>query len=540
MRNVIRIVLAVAAILVVAAVCLPFLVSANHFKPMLEANLTKALGREVSIGDLKLSVLSGGVSADDLAIADDPALSRGPFVGAKSLTVGVELWTLATTRKLVVRSLVIDQPEVTLLQSDSGAWNFSTMGKPAPHAGTGARLVLASYGDAPAAGSAASSDLNLGVQLLKISGGRISVGKTSGKQKPLALENVEIQVQDFSSASAFPFSFSAKVAGGGTIKLDGKAGPIDSGNVDLTPAAIALDVAALNLAATPLAAQSPGLAGIVSFHGTGNSAGGRVMIAANLKAEHLKLATDGQPAKPVLEFDFALAHDLVKHGGALQRGDLHIGSGLAHLTGTYREKGDTDVLGMKFSGAQMPVPELAALLPPLAIKLPAGSSLQGGTATANFTVEGPADKLVTTGSLALNKTRLAGFDLGAKMSAIEQLAGMKGGPDTDIETFASDLRMAPEGIAVTNLHFLAPAIGELSGGGTVSPADALDFKMSATLHTSGAVAILSKAAVPFRIEGTEENPIFKADAKALVKSEVQSLKQNPGSLMNLFGRKKKP
>jgi AsmA protein len=409
----------------------------------------------------------------------------------------------------------------------------------------GGRLALASYGDAPAAyGSAAGGNLNLSVQLLKITGGRFSVGKVGGGRKPLALEDVAIQVRDFSSASAFPFSFSAKVGGGGAIKIDGKAGPIDAGNVVMTPVEIALDVTALDLAATPMAAQSPGLAGLASFHGTANSAGGRVTIAATLKAEHLRLAKDGRPAKPVVEFDFALAHDMAKHGGELERGDLHVGTALAHLTGTYQERGDVEVLEMKFLGARMPVPELAELLPPLAIKLPSGSSLEGGAATANFTVAGPVDKLVIAGSVALNKTRLAGFDLGAKMSAIETLAGIKGGPDTDIESLAADLRMAPEGIAVTNLHFLAPAIGELSGSGTVSPADALDFKMSATLHTSGAAALVGKAAVPFRIEGTEESPVFKADTKALAASAAQAIKQNPGKaasgLLNLLGRRKKP
>lgn len=69
----------------------------------------------MSIGDLKLSILSGGVSADDLAIADDPAFSGGPFVRAKSLKVGVELWTPATSR--------------------------STMGAPPAHAGMGAPLA---------------------------------------------------------------------------------------------------------------------------------------------------------------------------------------------------------------------------------------------------------------------------------------------------------------------------------------------------------------------------------------------------------------
>jgi AsmA protein len=51
--------------------------------------LTAALGRQVKVGNLSLSLLSGGVTADNISIADDPAFSKTPFVQAKSLNVGV-------------------------------------------------------------------------------------------------------------------------------------------------------------------------------------------------------------------------------------------------------------------------------------------------------------------------------------------------------------------------------------------------------------------------------------------------------------------
>jgi AsmA protein len=543
MRKIVRIVGILLALLFVVLISLPFLVSANQFKPMLESSLTKALGRQVTVGNLTLSILSGGVAADDLAIADDPAFSRGPFVQAKSLKLAVELWPLIFSRKLNVTGLLIDQPQVALIQSAAGDWNFSTLGGQTAHAGAAPAVVPAPVAAPPATPApAGKGSLDLSVQLVRITKGRFSMGKTIGHDKPLALEDVDIQVRDFSSASSFPFSFSAKVAGGGGIKLEGKAGPINSGDVTMTPLSLTLDVAGLDLAATPLAAQAPGLAGLISFHGSGNSAGGRLTIDAKLSVERLKLAKNGTPARRTLEFDFARAHDLRKQGGALQRGNLHIGAAQASLTGTYAEHGDSTTLSMKFSGPKMPVPELAELLPPMGIALPNGSSLQGGTATAGFTAEGPVDRLVTSGSLGLNNTRLAGFDLGKKMSLIESLAGINGGPNTDIEALTADVRMAPEGIAVQNIHFLAPAIGELTGGGTISPANALDFKMRATVHTSGAAAILSKTAVPFFIQGTAQDPAFKPDVKSLA---AETAKQNAGKaatglLNNLLGRKKKP
>ena len=114
MKRIALIVGALVALLLVAALALPFLIDPNSFRPMLESRLTQALGREVKLGDLKLSILSGSVTANDLSIADDPAYSRTPFVQAKSLAIGVELWPLIASRQLHVTGLTIDQPAITL------------------------------------------------------------------------------------------------------------------------------------------------------------------------------------------------------------------------------------------------------------------------------------------------------------------------------------------------------------------------------------------------------------------------------------------
>src|SRR6478609_3737220 len=118
---------AVLVLLLLAAAALPFLIDPNTFRPMLEARLSQALGREVKLGELKLSILSGSVTANDLSIADDPAYSRTPFVQAKSLAIGVEVWPLIASRKLHVTGLSIDAPAITLIQSPNGDWNFSKL-----------------------------------------------------------------------------------------------------------------------------------------------------------------------------------------------------------------------------------------------------------------------------------------------------------------------------------------------------------------------------------------------------------------------------
>src|SRR6266849_5837371 len=119
----------VAALLFVILLSAPFWIDANTFRPMLEADLSDALGRDVKLGDLKLAVFSGAVTANDLSVADDPLFNRTPFVRAKSLKLAIELWPLLFSHKLNVTGLTIDQPEITLMQAPSGDWNFSKLGR---------------------------------------------------------------------------------------------------------------------------------------------------------------------------------------------------------------------------------------------------------------------------------------------------------------------------------------------------------------------------------------------------------------------------
>ena len=63
MKRIALIVGGLFALLLVSALALPFLIDPNSFRPMLESRLTQVLGREVKLGELKLSILSGSVTA---------------------------------------------------------------------------------------------------------------------------------------------------------------------------------------------------------------------------------------------------------------------------------------------------------------------------------------------------------------------------------------------------------------------------------------------------------------------------------------------
>ena len=526
------------AVVILAVLALPFLINANQFRPVLEERLTAALGREVKIGDLKISVFSGGAAASEVTIADDPAFGKEPFVRAQALAVGVELWPLIFSRQLKVTSLTIDQPQIALIQNGAGDWNFSSLGgkagSPAPPPG-------------PAAAGGGATDLS--VKLVKISKGRLSLSNAT-KSKARTLENVNIELKDFSADSSFPFSLEAEVAGGGTVKLTGKAGPIRQASVIETPFDGSLAIARLDLAGSGFAQPSSGIAGLVSIDGSAASNGRVVNIRGKLKGENLKLSKSGTPAKRAVEIELALAHDLARNGGTLERSTIHIGAAQANLSGTYRLNEDSPVINLKLAGPKMDLTELATILPALDVVLPAGSTLTKGTLSVDLASQGPVDALVTAGSIQASDVRLDNFDLGSKFKTFQQLSGIQADPRTTIQSLSANVTVSPQGTGVRDLKLVAPAVGELTGAGTISPQHALNFQMRATVKSSShvltALGQKSDVAIPFSVTGTSSDPSFRPDVKGAAKETLQQYTKDPSKaidaakgIMDLFKRKPK-
>jgi AsmA protein len=535
--------LKIAAIVIVAgvlllAIGLPFLLDANRFKPELESELSKVLVRDVKVGDLNLSILSGSVAAADLAISEDPGFGSTPFLRAKSLSVGVELMPLILSRRLNVTGITIDAPEIALLQSPAGIWNFSTLGS------TGGSKTGGKPAASPpvATASSGASPLELSVKSVKITNGRLTLGRTgSSGRKPLILESVAVSVQDFASATQFPFSVSAKVAGGGDIKLDGNAGPIHASDASMTPFNVTLKINGLDLAGSGLNSMAPDVAGLLALDGTSASDGTTVRVKGRLKAERLKLMKTGTASHTPVELDFENEHRLRKNSGVIRSAVVHIGKSQAALTGTYAEHPDSTDLKLNLTGSNMAATDLASLLPAFGVALPAGSSIQGGTLNVKLQSEGPADKLVTTGNLALADVRLAGFDLGKNMVTVEKLAGIKTSPDMDIQTAATNVRIAPDGIATQDIELVVKGFGGITGQGTISPSDLLNFKMNATVQASGLASTLGNLSVPFVVEGSSSKPVFKPDVNAITNAQLKKVESKASTILNgLLGGKKKP
>lgn len=539
MKRLLKILAIVVVLLIVVAIAIPFLIDANTFKPRLESELTSVLGRDVKVGNLSLSLLSGSVGADNIAIADDPKFSNSPFVQAKSLTVGVEMIPLIFSKTLNVTEITLNQPEISLVKSENGElWNFSSLGGNNTAAPKPANAAPASSSPTPApSNSSAGSNPNLSVSKLNVTDGRLTVSQQGSNSKPRVYDKVNIEVQNFSFASSFPFQMTADLPAGGSMNLSGHAGPINAENAAATPLDAKISVQKMNLAASGFIDPAAGIAGVADLDGTVTSDGHEAKTNGTVKITGLQVVQKGSPAGKEVDLAFAVAHNLAKETGEITRGDVSMGKAVAHLTGSYDSHGKVTSVNLKLNGQGMPVDDLEAMLPAVGVVLPPKATLKGGNLNITMASSGQVDKLVSAGTVRLENSTLANFDLGSKMSAISALSGKNTGNDTTIQNFSSDVRMAPEGTQANNINLTIPAIGVLTGGGTVSPSNELAFKMKADVGGMG---------IPFGVQGTTSDPKFTPDVKGLATGLLQNAlggkgnanQQNPVSnVMGLFKKK---
>jgi AsmA protein len=527
---------AVVVLLVVIALILPLFINANTFKPTLESDLTGALGRKVEIGNISLSILSGSVSVDSLSVADDPAFSHAPFLTAKQLSAGVAIFPLIFSKRLEVKSFTISDPQVTLLRSPSGRWNYSSLGSAnsansstASHASqtAGSQQPSTQSSSGPQSSSPSSAANSLSVGELRLTNGTMTVG-TVGSNKNRRYEDVDFEASNVSYTVQFPFQLSAKTPGGGSIKLDGKAGPINQTDASLTPFSATLAVQNLDLGSTGFIDPSSGVGGIAGFDGTLASDGHEMISKGTAKAEKLRLAPNASPATVPVDVDYATTYDLQNSTGKLSDGRIHIGKAVANLDGTYNAAGATTTVDMKMAGKAMPVPDLEGVLPAVGVKLPSGASLQSGALDLSLAIAGPVDKPVIGGPVNLSNAKLAGFDLMGKLGALASFAGIgkKGSADTEIQTLSANLRVDPAGTRAQNINLVVPSIGSMTGNGTVSPAGQLDCHMVAKLGANNLAGVATTAlssftgggtnnGIPFKITGTTSAPVFMPDLSGM-------------------------
>src|SRR5579875_60306 len=229
--------------------------------------------------------------------------------------------------------------------------------------------------------------------------------------------------------------------------------------------------------------------------------------------------------------------------------------GKINLNGNLGPIGNSDGNHIPFEGRSraenVPAEDVQNLLAVLGYVLPSGSNLKGGTIDADLTLRGPLDRFVAEGPVKLSGVTLAGFSLASKLATALGQAGAPTGNDTLIQIAEGALRYGPQGVDARNLNVQIASVGSVVGDGTISPTNALNFRLVAKLSGASPLAqftqlpIFSKSGgIPFRVQGTASDPKIMPDIAGLNNTPLNQLKiPQSGKLGGILGgllKKKKP
>jgi AsmA protein len=559
-----KILLIVVVLVVAVAAAIPLFVDANTFRPVIDRQLSRTFGRSVKFGDLSLSVFSRSLVAKDLSVADDPSFSAAPFVTAKEVRIGVSLRRLIFSHEVDLRDLEIESPQITVIRASNGAWNFSSVGHRAAM-GAPAGGGVAESAASEMSKSTAAALPEFVVDHMAVEDGRVVFSTGPGHGQAAVYDHVNITARDFAFALQFPFEFSADLPAGGSINASGHLGPINDADAAATPGEAQITIKSFDPVGAGFLDPEDGLSFSADLDVHSAFDGQTFTTKGAVHIENLKLRKDAAAAPKPLDLAYSGTHRVREYSGQIDDAAIKVGDAEIHVNGTYRAMAlsatgapsapgakdssgavslEVPELNLKLAGQNLPIDELQSLMTAAAVRLPNGSKLKGGMLSMNLAVAGPAKSLIITGPIAVDNTRLVGFDVSSKIHGIATLSGVKTGDTTEIEKLHFNVRATNGGIVADGIYAVIPAMGELNGSGTISAANQLDFSLVAKVSSASGlgkvgVSLFSvlnggsgkKSGVPLRITGTPDEPYIVADVGGVFQKTT-----NP--ITSLFGKKK--
>jgi hypothetical protein len=108
--------------------------------------------------------------------------------------------------------------------------------------------------------------------------------------------------------------------------------------------------------------------------------------------------------------------------------------------------------------------------------------------------------------------------------------------DTQIQRLTSNINYSPAGIQASNIDLVVTGIGQVTGSGTLSANNALNFHLVAQLSSGGGVLgntlgkSVSMVKLPFAVQGTASQPKIIPDVGGAMGSAVSGVAGSLGGL----------
>src|SRR3989442_5853119 len=219
MRRVIMGVGILVVLLVIAGLVAPAFINVNQYRPLIESKLQDRLGRQVSLGPMRLSLIPLGFRVQNAVIADDAKFNSGrSFAQVQTLSVRPELLPLLR-REVEIKSVQLDRPTVELVRNQHGVWNFSSL--------------ITDRQEAPSQNKPRAFALDQ----LKIYDGQVAITDYQQGKPRAVYDHIDLVLSDFAPDKPFSVDVRAHMPGAGeqVVALPGDIGPIQRDAPARTP-----------------------------------------------------------------------------------------------------------------------------------------------------------------------------------------------------------------------------------------------------------------------------------------------------------------
>lgn len=362
----------VALAAVLLAAILPFAVDSETFRPLLQAQMQQRLQRQVSLGEIGLSLFPLGLRVERVEIGEAPAFRTGrPFASAREARVRVGLLALLR-REISLESLILREPAIELVRNRRGEWNYQTLGGAS---GGGTALSFAA---------------------LEIEDGRVALTDEKARSPRAVYHHIDLALHDFAPNRPFRVELALRLPGAGKqgVALRGRGQPRPDGGLDFN--------GTLGLEQASLTALSKATGGDTSFPAEAIASGettirlkhpalemeGRITLA--------QLQVRGRPFGEPMLADYQVRGDLEQDRFDLAALKLEVG-GLKISAAGRIDTGETRNLDLQVGARDAPLRGLAQLA--YAFGAPRADFDVTGKLTAALRVRGAAARPSLEGSL---------------------------------------------------------------------------------------------------------------------------------------------
>jgi AsmA protein len=408
-------ILVIVVLLVAAALIVPHMVDINQYQGKIQAELQKRLGRQVTLGNMSLSLFPPSFQVENASVAEDPRFgSARPFATTEKLAVSVKFWPLLR-KDVEVKSLELLRPHIELVRDAQGVWNFATLGqegKPSPAKNT------------PQPAPAATPTITTGPEgkqpagqfslaNLFINDGQVAITDLQKHQSRAVYDHIDLNLNDFAPDQQFSLKLTAHLPGSGkqALMLEGKGGPIKQADMLNTPfdGTLRLDQVSTGAAQKFLNSQAlNGIDAVVSGDAKVKNSSGKLASNGTIRLEDARIHNVNVGYPIALDYDVAddLSNDVIQ----IHKANLKLGPTPVTIAGVIDSRPTPAQIDLKLTASNASIGEAARLASAFGVAFGQGTDVKG-TVNANIQARGAMDKPAMNGQLSARNLDISGKEL---------------------------------------------------------------------------------------------------------------------------------